>query len=97
MAGRAGRKAQENKNPGESYVFCKSPEKDRVSELISKRVPDIESCMAGNKCGLTRALLEAISCGLVKTVFDVERLVCDSLVNCFMFFFSTYKRALYCH
>lgn len=75
MAGRAGRSLGGEKVIGEAYVLCKPHEKEKVSELIVKALPNIESCMSGEKRGLTRALLEAISCRLVRTVYDIERLV----------------------
>jgi DNA polymerase theta len=73
MAGRAGRSLDGEKTLGESYVICKNSEKEKVSQLVVKTIPDIESCMAEDKRGLSRALLEAIACGLVKSVYDVER------------------------
>ncbi|KAL3481207.1 hypothetical protein BJX99DRAFT_243835 [Aspergillus californicus] len=63
MCGRAGRKGKDE--AGETYLVCGSSDLQAVCELLEADMPAIESCLAPEKKGLKRALLEAIATGLV--------------------------------
>ncbi|KAF4254785.1 hypothetical protein KXV22_005526 [Aspergillus fumigatus] len=63
MCGRAGRKGKDN--TGETYLICGKADIQAVCDLLEADMPAIESCLAPEKRGLKRALLEAIATGLV--------------------------------
>ncbi|KAL2798213.1 hypothetical protein BJX66DRAFT_54208 [Aspergillus keveii] len=63
MCGRAGRKGKDE--AGETYLICGKPDLQAVCDLLEADMPAIESCLAPEKRGLKRALLEAIATGLV--------------------------------
>ncbi|KKK12879.1 DNA-directed DNA polymerase theta [Aspergillus rambellii] len=63
MCGRAGRKGKDD--AGETYLICGSSDLQAVCDLLEADMPAIESCLAPEKRGLKRALLEAIATGLV--------------------------------
>ncbi|KAJ5893321.1 Helicase C-terminal [Penicillium taxi] len=60
--GRAGRKGKDD--AGETYLICVKANMEAVCDLIDADMPSIESCLAPEKRGLKRALLEAIATGL---------------------------------
>ncbi|CEJ54022.1 hypothetical protein PMG11_00348 [Penicillium brasilianum] len=63
MCGRAGRKGKDD--AGETYLICIKADLEAVCDLLDADMPAIESCLAPEKRGLKRALLEAIATGLV--------------------------------
>ncbi|KAI9372787.1 hypothetical protein BJX61DRAFT_505709 [Aspergillus egyptiacus] len=63
MCGRAGRKGKDE--AGETYLICGKSDLQAVCDLLEADMPAIESCLAPEKRGLKRALLEAIATGLV--------------------------------
>ncbi|KAJ5791854.1 uncharacterized protein N7518_008865 [Penicillium psychrosexuale] len=63
MCGRAGRKGKDN--AGETYLICVKADMQAVCDLLDADMPAIESCLAPEKRGLKRALLEAVATGLV--------------------------------
>ncbi|RAL08182.1 DEAD/DEAH box helicase [Aspergillus homomorphus CBS 101889] len=63
MCGRAGRKGKDE--AGETYLICGNSDLQAVCDLLEADMPAIESCLAPEKRGLKRALLEAIATGLV--------------------------------
>ncbi|EAW08211.1 DEAD/DEAH box helicase [Aspergillus clavatus NRRL 1] len=63
MCGRAGRKGKDD--AGETYLICGKADIQAVCDLLEADMPAIESCLAPEKRGLKRALLEAIATGLV--------------------------------
>ncbi|KAK1145921.1 hypothetical protein N8T08_003868 [Aspergillus melleus] len=63
MCGRAGRKGKDE--VGETYLICGKSDFEAVCDLLEADMPAIESCLAPEKRGLKRALLEAIATGLV--------------------------------
>ncbi|KAJ6156631.1 Helicase C-terminal [Penicillium chrysogenum] len=63
MCGRAGRKGKDN--AGETYLICVKADLQAVCDLLDADMPAIESCLAPEKRGLKRALLEAVATGLV--------------------------------
>ncbi|KAJ5219344.1 Helicase C-terminal [Penicillium cinerascens] len=63
MCGRAGRKGKDE--AGETYLICIKADMEAVCDLLDADMPAIESCLAPEKRGLKRALLEAIATGLV--------------------------------
>ncbi|PLN78089.1 DNA-directed DNA polymerase theta [Aspergillus taichungensis] len=62
MCGRAGRKGKDDS--GETYLICGKSDLEDVCDLLEADMPAIESCLAPEKRGLKRALLEAIATGL---------------------------------
>ncbi|KAJ5187796.1 hypothetical protein N7449_010790 [Penicillium cf. viridicatum] len=63
MCGRAGRKGKDD--AGETYLICAKADMQAVCDLLDADMPAIESCLAPEKRGLKRALLEAVATGLV--------------------------------
>lgn len=63
MRGRAGRKGKDE--VGETYLCCQKADLDAVAELLEADIPAIESCLAPEKKGVKRALLEAITTRLI--------------------------------
>ncbi|KAJ5678441.1 Helicase C-terminal [Penicillium maclennaniae] len=63
MCGRAGRKGKDE--AGETYLICVKADMEAVCNLLDADMPAIESCLAPEKRGLKRALLEAVATGLV--------------------------------
>ncbi|CAI7646973.1 unnamed protein product [Penicillium viridicatum] len=63
MCGRAGRKGKDE--AGETYLICVKADMQAVCDLLDADMPAIESCLAPEKRGLKRALLEAVATGLV--------------------------------
>ncbi|RAK71612.1 DEAD/DEAH box helicase [Aspergillus fijiensis CBS 313.89] len=63
MCGRAGRKGKDE--AAETYLICGNSDLQAVCDLLEADMPAIESCLAPEKRGLKRALLEALATGLV--------------------------------
>lgn len=63
MRGRAGRKGKDE--VGETYLCCQKADLDAVASLLEAEIPAIESCLAPEKKGVQRALLEAITTRLI--------------------------------
>ncbi|KAK2765359.1 hypothetical protein FQN54_008205 [Arachnomyces sp. PD_36] len=63
MRGRAGRKGKDE--VGETYLCCQKADLDAVAGLLEADIPAIESCLAPEKKGVKRALLEAITTRLI--------------------------------
>lgn len=62
MCGRAGRKGKDD--AGETYLICGKSDLEAVCDLLEADMPAIASCLAPEKRGLKRALLEAVATGL---------------------------------
>ncbi|PLB45101.1 putative DNA-directed DNA polymerase theta [Aspergillus steynii IBT 23096] len=73
MCGRAGRKGKDE--VGETYLICGKSDFEAVCDLLEADMPAIESCLAPEKRGLKRALLEAIATGLVSGFDAVKEYV----------------------
>ncbi|KAJ5688636.1 Helicase C-terminal [Penicillium macrosclerotiorum] len=63
MRGRAGRKGKDE--AGETYLICVKADLGAVCDLLDADMPAIGSCLAPEKRGMKRALLEAVATGLV--------------------------------
>ncbi|KAJ6175456.1 hypothetical protein N7485_002370 [Penicillium canescens] len=88
MCGRAGRKGKDE--TGETYLICVKADMQAVCDLLDADMPAIESCLAPEKRGLKRALLEAIATGLVSG--------CDAIkeyVRCTLLFRTVDKKLAY--
>ncbi|BCR84313.1 DEAD/DEAH box helicase [Aspergillus chevalieri] len=59
MCGRAGRKGKDE--AGETYLICGKADLEAVCDLLEADMPAIASCLAPEKRGLKRALLEAVA------------------------------------
>ncbi|XP_075216814.1 DNA polymerase theta [Lycorma delicatula] len=72
MIGRAGRMGKDT--AGESFLVCKSSEKQIGEMLVSSHLPSVESCLGlGDlSSSLKRAVLEVIASGVVTSLKDVE-------------------------
>ncbi|KAH7283331.1 hypothetical protein KP509_34G001800 [Ceratopteris richardii] len=79
MAGRAGRAGIDTK--GESILICKPEELKRMCSLINEECQPLLSCLADDKNGMTRAILEVVAGGIVQSAADVERYVKCTLLN----------------
>ncbi|KAL4808674.1 hypothetical protein BDV18DRAFT_132888 [Aspergillus unguis] len=73
MCGRAGRKGKDD--AGETYLICGKSDLQAVCDLLEADMPAIESCLAPEKRGLKRALLEAIATGLVSGLEAIKEYV----------------------
>ncbi|KAL4779295.1 hypothetical protein BJX76DRAFT_93935 [Aspergillus varians] len=73
MCGRAGRKGKDE--AGETYLICGNADLQAVCDLLEADMPAIESCLAPEKRGLKRALLEAIATGLVSGLEAIKEYV----------------------
>lgn len=59
MRGRAGRKGKDE--IGETFLCCQQSDLEEVAELIEADLPNVSSCLAPEKRGIERALLEIIA------------------------------------
>lgn len=66
MRGRAGRKGKDE--VGESYLCCQKADLEEVSALIEADIPVVSSCLAPDRRGITRTLLEIIAIRLATTL-----------------------------
>ncbi|KAL4864119.1 hypothetical protein BDV12DRAFT_16754 [Aspergillus spectabilis] len=73
MCGRAGRKGKDE--AGETYLICGQSDLQAVCDLLEADMPAIESCLAPERRGLKRALLEAIATGLVSGLEAIKEYV----------------------
>ncbi|KAL4877149.1 hypothetical protein BJY04DRAFT_230945 [Aspergillus karnatakaensis] len=73
MCGRAGRKGKDD--AGETYLICGQSDLQAVCDLLEADMPAIESCLAPEKRGLKRALLEAVATGLVSGIEAIKEYV----------------------
>ncbi|PYH89900.1 DNA-directed DNA polymerase theta [Aspergillus ellipticus CBS 707.79] len=88
MCGRAGRKGKDE--AGETYLICGNSDLQAVCDLLEADMPAIESCLAPEKRGLKRALLEAIATGLVSG-FDAIK----EYVKCTLLYLTVEKKLAY--
>ncbi|KAK9849842.1 Helicase [Penicillium brevicompactum] len=88
MCGRAGRKGKDN--AGETYLICVKADMQAVCDLLDADMPAIESCLAPEKRGLKRALLEAIATGLVSGCEAIKE-----YVRCTLLFRTLDKKLAY--
>lgn len=79
MAGRAGRAGIDSK--GESILICKPEEAKRIMEMMQQECKALQSCLADDKNGMMRALLEVVAGGIVQSAADVQRYVRCTLLN----------------
>ncbi|KAH9571445.1 hypothetical protein CY35_02G094300 [Sphagnum magellanicum] len=79
MAGRAGRAGIDTK--GESILICKSEEAKRMEGIMKSACQPLQSCLADDKNGMMRALLEVVAGGVVQSAADVQRYVRCTLLN----------------
>ncbi|PYI03628.1 DNA-directed DNA polymerase theta [Aspergillus sclerotiicarbonarius CBS 121057] len=88
MCGRAGRKGKDE--VGETYLICGNSDLQAVCDLLEADMPAIESCLAPEKRGLKRALLEAIATGLVSGYDAIKE-----YVRCTLLYLTVDKRLAY--
>ncbi|KAL4977232.1 hypothetical protein BDW66DRAFT_165959 [Aspergillus desertorum] len=88
MCGRAGRKGKDE--AGETYLIVGKSDLQAVCDLLEADMPAIESCLAPEKRGLKRALLEAIATGLVSGVEAIKE-----YVKCTLLFRTVDKKLSY--
>ncbi|KAJ5170145.1 Helicase C-terminal [Penicillium coprophilum] len=88
MCGRAGRKGKDN--AGETYLICVKADMQAVCDLLDADMPAIESCLAPEKRGLKRALLEAVATGLVSGCEAIKE-----YVRCTLLYRSLDKKIAY--
>jgi DNA polymerase theta len=69
MAGRAGRAGHDAQ--GESILLAAPAQKRAALRLMSGQMPELASCLAEGRRGMTRALLEAVAGGIVTRRADV--------------------------
>ncbi|CAI0441279.1 unnamed protein product [Linum tenue] len=79
MSGRAGRTGIDTK--GESVLICKPDELKRIMELLNDSCPPLQSCLSEDKNGMTHAILEVVSGGIVQSANDIHRYVRCTLLN----------------
>lgn len=79
MSGRAGRAGIDTK--GESIILCKPEEVKRITTLLNESCPPLKSCLAEDKNGMKRAILEVVAGGIVQTANDIHRYVRCTLLN----------------
>ncbi|KAG0620039.1 hypothetical protein M758_4G184200 [Ceratodon purpureus] len=79
MAGRAGRAGIDTK--GESVLICKPEEVKRMIGMMGQDCKALQSCLADDKNGMMRALLEVVAGGVVQSAADVQRYVRCTLLN----------------
>lgn len=65
MRGRAGRKGKDE--IGETYLCCQTSDLEAVADLLQAELPPVESCLALDKRGVKRALLEVIGIRLANS------------------------------
>ncbi|KAI2788987.1 hypothetical protein POX_e07013 [Penicillium oxalicum] len=88
MCGRAGRKGKDD--AGETYLICVKADLEAVCDLLDADMPAIESCLAPEKRGLKRALLEAIATGLVSGAEAIK-----DYVRCTLLYRTLDKKIVY--
>ncbi|CAI7602466.1 unnamed protein product [Penicillium pancosmium] len=88
MCGRAGRKGKDSS--GETYLICVKADLEAVCDLLDADMPAIASCLAPEKRGLKRALLEAVATGLVSGFEAIKE-----YVRCTLLFLSLDKKLVY--
>ncbi|KAJ5823918.1 Helicase C-terminal [Penicillium robsamsonii] len=88
MCGRAGRKGKDD--AGETYLICVKADMQAVCDLLDADMPAIESCLAPEKRGLKRALLEAVATGLVSGCEAIKE-----YVRCTLLYRSLDKKIAY--
>ncbi|KAJ5574517.1 Helicase C-terminal [Penicillium hetheringtonii] len=82
MCGRAGRKGKDIS--GETYLICVKSDLEAVCDLLDADMPAIASCLAPEKRGLKRAILEAVATGLVsgsEAIKDIMDSAIQELIN----------------
>ncbi|KAJ5403653.1 Helicase C-terminal [Penicillium cosmopolitanum] len=88
MCGRAGRKGKDSS--GETYLICVKADLEAVCDLLDADMPAISSCLAPEKRGLKRALLEAVATGLVSGFEAIKE-----YVRCTLLYLSLDKKLVY--
>lgn len=91
MAGRAGRTGIDTK--GESVLICKPEELKKVMGLLNDSCPPLHSCLSEDLNGMTHAILEVVSGGIVQTANDINRYVRCTLLNSTKPFLEVVKSA----
>lgn len=62
-------------------LICKPEEVKRILGLINDSCPPLHSCLSEDKNGMTHAILEVVSGGIVQTARDIHRYVRCTLLN----------------
>lgn len=88
MCGRAGRKGKDIS--GETYLICVKSDLEAVCDLLDADMPAIASCLAPEKRGLKRAILEAVATGLVSGSEAIKE-----YVRCTLLYLSLDKKLVY--
>ncbi|KAJ5788707.1 Helicase C-terminal [Penicillium paradoxum] len=88
MCGRAGRKGKDS--AGETYLICVKADMQAVCDLLDADMPAIESCLAPEKRGLKRAILEAVATGLVSGLEAIKE-----YVQCTLLYLTLDKKIAY--
>lgn len=78
MRGRAGRKGKDE--IGETFLCCQKIELESVAELLEAEIPPVTSCLAAERRGLSRAVLEVICIRMLSTYESLQDYVRNSLL-----------------
>lgn len=78
MRGRAGRKGKDE--IGETFLCCQQSDLEEVAELMEADLPNVSSCLAPEKRGIERALLEIIATKLATSNREIVDYVKKTLL-----------------
>ena len=62
-------------------LICKPEEAKRMEGIMKQDCKALQSCLADDKNGMMRALLEVVAGGVVQSTLDVQRYVRCTLLN----------------
>ena len=78
MRGRAGRKGKDE--IGETFLCCQQSDLEEVAELMEADLPNVSSCLAPEKRGIERALLEIIATKLATSNSEILNYIKKTLL-----------------
>ncbi|KAH9300440.1 hypothetical protein KI387_012023, partial [Taxus chinensis] len=74
-------------------LICKPEEIKRITNMLNEGCPPLQSCLADDKNGMKRAILEVVAGGIVQTANDVHHYVRCTLLNSTQSFEDVVKSA----